>query len=707
MEVGSQLQKGKILDIESLASIIRLAEITIEGKSFFQVFSEGVNRKEFHDDSARFKRNILKEFRTFVSPEGDIDYFKHPLLRDLRKEQLEIESVIRSSIANLQSDSSYSEHLQFSSHDIVNDKYVIPIKSDRYSHKLGPIIARSESGRTLYVEPRQITSLNTKRFDIILKIDKIIFDISRKFSSLLAQNISFINNVMYSFLLFDSFQARAEFATRFKLSRPQLSNEVEIQLEGFFHPLIDSPVLNDLSVLKNSKGLIISGPNTGGKTASIKAIALSHLFMQNGLFVPAHNAKLYFYENIFYFGNDQQSLPQGLSSFSAEVKNYSELFDHLGESNLIVIDEIFNSTSSEEASALALALFNEIFKSNSNTKVIVSTHHQTLKMLAHSRDEFRSCHVGFDTEKGEPTYKLIFGTPGSSMALDIFKKLAGRSKQGMSIYNNALARIDNKVLHYEKLISSISQKEQKLNELIRQNEVINRELSNQKKAGDGLILLKVNQEVEKAKKELTKVLDQAQSLLKTVAKGEINKKQLTKKSVFLEDKLSSNASTATPFTTKDTNRPNYPRPKSISLGKNYYCSTLGHSVNVLQLKGKDEAIVGKGSLRLKVKTTDLFELNTQQKKHSWTKKVTTFNSQKEAKLEYDCRGMRLDEFQSLIDTIVPDIICSHVPFVNVIHGHGNATLKTWLRKYIAQSQDLAWDQDDSGNDGQTRIILKD
>src|SRR5690606_15629289 len=201
-----------------------------------------------------------------------------------------------------------------------------------------------------------------------------------------------------------------------RLECPRIKDSPGFKFTALFHPLLKNPVKNTADCGKNNHGIVVSGPNTGGKTVFLKSIALSYLLFYHGFFVPASEAEMYPYEGLFYFGNDLQDLKAGLSSFSGEVRNYIELIERILPSNLILIDEIFNSTSSDEASALSMAYFDELHK-KSACHIIVSTHHQMFKTLIHQDRSYISCHVGFDTESMKPTYKIQWGTPGASMAI--------------------------------------------------------------------------------------------------------------------------------------------------------------------------------------------------------------------------------------------------------------------------------------------------
>ncbi|MCO4753003.1 MAG: Smr/MutS family protein [Bacteriovoracaceae bacterium] len=698
---GAKLAKGVIFDLKELSHLIRLLEIAHEHRKFLNASFAPFDIEEHDKFRQYFQRKVLREFRTFVTKEGEVDFFKHPRLKELYKRQLEIETGIRSLLGKLKHTEKFEKALQFESHDVINDKYVLPVRSDSFSSSLGSIVARSESGRTLFVEPMELRQQNLARLETILKIDQIVHEIARDFSQRLAPYSNIIDQTVEQVFLFDEFQTRSKFALEYGLNRPTLIDNHSIELDNFFHPLIENPVKNSITINYDDKGLVISGPNTGGKTAAIKAIALSCFFLKHGLFVPARRAQMFNFENVFYFGNDQQSLEQGLSSFAAEVKNYTQLLKLLGESNLVIIDEIFNSTSSEEASALAFAFFEEITKSQSS-KIIVSTHHQTLKTMAHAQNEYLSCHVGFNAEINQPTYKLVFGSPGSSLAIDIFKKLSGEDPICEQIYKEATKRLDNKMINYEKLLHSLSEREGKLSKLVDQNEQINKELKNQKEAAKGIIQLKVDEEVTKLRQKLSKIEQRAEQALQDAKNGEINSSRANRK------RFSSIESELTPFVKKEDTGQRFekfkdmPKPKELVVGSKYFCSFVNQTVTLKEIKNAKTVIVTRGALNIKCPADSLHIPN----KSYGQKVVVTAQRSSHAKIEYDCRGMRLHEFQNIVENAIPDLLSGNVPYINVIHGHGNGTLKKWLRDFIKNSKTIEWDKAETGNDGETRIIAK-
>lgn len=694
-----RIKKHGILNLKEINDVVKIAEAylniypMIKNWSFY--LNHGIEKSELLDQ----ERKSTKIIRRLIGPDGEINYRNHPELNELHEKKIELESKIRNTINNLSQDPTFAEKLQFTGHDIINDRYVVAVRTDSYVGNLGQILARSDTGMTLYVEPYAVKDLCNKRFEVLAKIDEIINNISIEFSSLLVLFLTAIIKQYATLIKLDESLAKTEFNQKFQLTRPTINQNQEIKLWGFFHPLISHPIRNDLELPMTHFGLVISGPNTGGKTAILKAVVLSTLFMHFGLYIPAKEAHLPLYDGIFFLGNDGQDITQGLSSFSSEVKNYLQLFNEFRKNNLIVIDEIFNSTSSEEASALALGLFEEVARAT-NAKILISTHHQMLKTLIHAEKNFLSAHVGFDVITHKPNYKLMIGMPGSSMALSIFKNLTEKFPIKLSIVERASGILDKKLVLYETLLQEVSKKKNELDLLISEQVEANLHLKNQKNAHDALLKIKMNETLQEYEEKLSWQLREAEKLFEKVQLGEINKrKMLDNRSHDLKVGLRGQED-------KKIDQYSGLSIAELVIGNKYFCQKFGKNVEVKAINfKKSEITVQNGPMTIKLSPQ---ELSSPQGISNKSNKTVNISWQKQTEInhEYDCRGMRLDEFEDLVEKAIAGLILGEVPFLHIIHGHGDGVLKTWLRKYLKGFPELISEIPEHSHDGATRINLK-
>ena len=657
-----------------------------------------LNEKDF----LPFQRKYLKEFRHLVDVSGEVHFDRHPELSNLNRSLRELEDRIRRTVQEWINNPSHSKILQFNGYDVHYDRFVVPVRSDSYRSEIGIIVSRSESGQTLFVEPYEVRESCNRRLELIAKIDELINQLALKFSRQLGSFAPQLKEIFELIKKIDFYLAKTAFSLKYNLECPSIRPDPGFKFTQLFHPLIKNPVKNSADCNNKQHGIVISGPNTGGKTVFLKSITLSYLLFYHGFFVPAAEAEMFPYEGLFYFGNDLQNLETGLSSFSGEVKNYIDLIENILPSNLILIDEIFNSTSSDEASALSLSYFDELHK-RADCHIIVSTHHQMFKTLIHQDRNYLSCHVGFDTESMRPTYKIQWGTPGASMAIDIFSILARGHEEVKDVPLKATSHLSAKNISYETLLQRVSQKQIELDKVLASSRQLEIELKNQKGAMEGILNLRLNEELSRAKKEVEKILNEARQLVEEAKRNEIQKvKKIDEKAHQLKTEIARLRGT-TPEEVEDIPTGDL-EIESIKKGDVVYSHLLKKEFNVqgIDLR-KREVTISKGPIKL---TVPIHTLGRSKRAPLAPKVSVSFQKSTNSNLEYDVRGMRLSEFQNLIENALGDLLSGDVPYINVIHGHGDGVLKKWLRDYLKRSRDFSGAPPETGNDGETKIILK-
>lgn len=697
------LSKDGTLNFQELNKIALL----LEGAMFIKKDLPEFRIPEFETiqkvDFQPVQRSFLREFRYLVDPSGDVHLEKHPELSRLSNSLKELEDRIRRTIQDWINNPSNQKSLQFNSYDVHYDRYVVPVRSDSYRSDIGLIVSRSESGNTLFVEPFEVRDACNRRLELIAKIDEIINQLTIKFSRQLSQFSDLALQCLKTIEQIDFYLAKTAFAEKYQLEMPLLRDSPGFKFSNLAHPLISKAVKNDVECLSRTQGIVISGPNTGGKTVFLKSITLAYLLFYHGHFVPASEAEMFPYEGLFYFGNDLQDLKTGLSSFSGEVKNYINLMENILPSNLILIDEIFNSTSSDEASALSMAYFDELHK-KATCHIVVSTHHQMFKTLIHQDQKYLSCHVGFDTENMKPTYKIQWGTPGASMAIDIFSILSRENTEVKNIPEKAMAHLSTKNISYETLLQRVSQKQIELDKILTSNRQLEVDLKNQKGAMEGVLNLKLNEELKKAKAEVDKILNEARSIVEEAKRNEIIKiRKIDDKAHFLKNQINSL-------------RGETPSEKEEEIESDLDITTLksGDVVHSLMMKKdfsvhsvdlrKNEVTIVKGAIKINVPARTLIRTKNALPKPKVVS--VSYVPPTNTTIEIDARGMRLSEFQTTVDKALGTLLSGDIPYLNVIHGHGDGVLKRWLRDLIRTSKNFQSAPQESGNDGETKIILK-
>jgi DNA mismatch repair protein MutS2 len=698
----NHLSKEGVLSFNELNKVTLLAESALFIKQDMPAFRIPEFQKISAMDFVPVQRKFLKEFRHLVDNTGEVHFDRHPELSELNRRLRELEDRIRKTVQEWINNQANQKILQYNSYDVHYDRFVVPVRSDSYRSDIGLIVSRSDSGQTLFVEPFEVRDFCNRRLELIAKIDEIINQLTIKFSRQLGEFSPFLKEALWLLKRIDFYLAKTEFATRYHLQVPSIRSTPGFKFGQLFHPLLKNPVKNNADCNQQHHGIVISGPNTGGKTVFLKSVTLAYLLFNHGFFVPAAEAEMYPYEGLFYFGNDLQDLQVGLSSFSGEVKNYIELMENILPSNLILIDEIFNSTSSDEASALSLAYFDELHK-RSICHIVVSTHHQMFKTLIHQDRNYISCHVGFDTESMKPTYKIQWGTPGASLAIDIFKILARNHEEVKDVPDKAISHLSAKNVSYETLLQRVSQKQIELDKVLTSNRLLEVELKNQKGAMEGVLNLRLREELSKAKNEVDKILNEARSLVEEARRNEIQKvKRIDDKAHQFKSQM-------------DKLRGIEPPPEEevpvgdidiqdLKKGDIVYSHILKKDFSVQGIDPRrNEVTISKGPITMNV---PISSLGRSKRAPIRAKVSVSFEKTSNTQVELDVRGMRLSEFQNLVEKTLGDLLSGDIPYLNVIHGHGDGVLKNWLRDYLKRSRDFQGATAETGNDGETKIILK-
>lgn len=698
------LSKGKIFSLQELNFIAilieknRILQKKLKDWSMFSRFESNQSVEQ------KLYSQFVNRLRQFVDPDGTVNYFKHPLLRELFKEVNELEKDLRSAVQYLSRSSEYDALLQFKEHDVVNDRFVLAVRSDSYKSELGPIVAKSSTGMTLFIEPPALRDRSNRRIRLLAQIEAVITKIAQEFSEYLFPFSSDLGKIKSFILEVDFTIAKAKYISANGLTRPELNDEFTIELWDFFHPLIDDPITNTIFLNQSERGLILSGPNTGGKTVALKSISLCQLFIQMGIYIPASKANIFPVEAIFYFSSDQQNIAEGLSSFASETISYLSIFDHFEGSNLIVVDEIFNSTSSEEASALAIAFLEEIHKSTS-AKVLISTHHQLFKTFIHGNNQYVSAHVGHDDATNAPTYKIFTGEPGSSMAFSIFSRIANTLEKTSLIPNRAAEILDNKHISYEKLLQDLSSKKSELDKLLRENRELNLQLKNEKQSMDGLVNLEKQRIVDEYKKELDRSLSAAGDLLKKIRNGEVTtNKQLNRHALDVKHAITRDV---LHIEKSDSNYSDIElQAKDVFIGARYFSNLVGKEFEVTAINTRKSEVQGlcqKRVIKCPISSLRLLK-NTPNTFMPKASRITiNVDIEKRGIVDLDLRGMRLDDFKREIEISLIELINGDIPFLNIIHGHGTGVLKKWLREYLKGIKEVHFQAED-GNDGCTHVI---
>ncbi len=366
---------------------------------------------------------ISKRLRVSLEDDGRLTDEASPELRRIRRQINNFEGTIREQMAGYTRGKN-AKYLSDTLVTIRDDRYVLPVKAEYKGHFGGIVHDQSASGQTLYIEPEGVVAKNNQlreaQIDERQEERRILAELSdqlRPYQAEIQANASLLGHL-------DFVNAKARYAHAIKATEPILSADNEIALRQARHPLIDphKVVANDIELGKTYKAIIVTGPNTGGKTITLKTVGLTQLMAQSGLFIPANeHSQVGLFDEVFADIGDEQSIEQNLSTFSSHMENIVTILNHATDHSLILVDELGAGTDPQEGAALAMSILDEIGAMGS--EVIATTHYPELKAYGYNRPETINASMEFDTQTLKPTYRLLIGIPGRSNALDIAQRL--------------------------------------------------------------------------------------------------------------------------------------------------------------------------------------------------------------------------------------------------------------------------------------------
>jgi len=666
-----------------------------------------------------FEKNLRREFREFVTPKGEIQFEKHPKLKILYKALIDHENHTKDFLRNLSRNATWVDRLQQGNFDIMDDRYVFAFRTDRFEYSIGKIVSRSDSGHTLYVEPNEVKSFSTTRLKLKEDLEEEIYNLTRRYSEVIFNLREFFEIILDFHEKWDLLIARTIASRDQGWKKPKISTESVCDLIDSWHPLLENPVTNSIHLDYKNRICLISGPNTGGKSVALKTVALSILMLHAGFYLPSLSPTISPISALYYLSEDQQNLIMGLSSFAAQVRSVVELMNAHEDEGLVIADEIFNSTSSEEASALAFAIIN-YFEEKTKLFFLLSSHHQRLKVLVHQRENYISAHVGFDLITQMPTYKLHWGIPGSSFAFATFRKYLNPYPHLKHVLENAETIHDRESVEYEKLLESLQYKERELENLLFEQKSTNAKLKSELEAAR-LKSKKIQDEnLSKFLIKIGELESDAKKLVNQIKDGEsFSRRKIEEK--FWE--LSKNAKDHAVIQNinnkdhfgehlEDHQQKQQLQISELLIGEQYYSQKYKTKVQLLKILNKIDVEVMLGKIKSKIPFSDLQKFNHhfyQNNKNQKTIKQFEYfyeRSEEVLPVTFDARGFRLEEFESKIEQYFSALITNDLPFVDVIHGHGDGVLKNWLRKHIVSRREFTFEIPNTSGDGMTKILLK-
>ncbi|HBM80722.1 MAG TPA: endonuclease MutS2, partial [Clostridiaceae bacterium] len=680
-QIGSMLNMGEILKI---ADHLRCARRV---KSFKNKIKDDKDNYPLLDDlisGITTNKPLEDEIYRCIISEDEISDRATVSLYNIRKQIREKNNAIRDKLNSIIRSSENSKALQEHIITVRGDRFVVPVKSEYKGSFAGLVHDQSASGSTLFIEPMAVVDMNNDINELKSKekaeIERILSDFTLKIS----QNIDSINvnNDILSEL--DFIFAKAKLSFEFNCIPPTINDKGFLNIKNARHPLIpkETVVPNNISLGKGFNVLVITGPNTGGKTVTLKTAGLITLMAMSGLQIPADDgSSVSVYDQVFADIGDEQSIEQSLSTFSSHMTNIVGIINEATGRSLCLFDELGAGTDPTEGASLAMSILDELH--GRGCKVIATTHYSELKVFALQREGIENASVEFDVETLMPTYRLSIGVPGKSNAFEISRRLGLRE----DIIEKARKFVPKESLNFEDLISNlqhnriVSEHEREEAERLRaQTEKIHEEYVMRKQKLDKARENVINEAKQEARKLIKQAKEEADEIIQEIRQASKMDNELERDRQFndakrrINEKLSGlETSAVNQLTDNSMLKP----VKSVKIGDTVYIANLNKTAAVLTLPdSKGDLTVQAGIMKIDVNISNLFSKNKgSEVKEDHMIKVITSTKNRTVSPSIDLRGQTLDEAIINVDKYLDDAYLSHLDEVVIIHGKGTGVLR--------------------------------
>ena len=680
MHAALFLSPGELLGIASCLKAARIAK---------DILAKEVGEESYLYNLAGLlitHRSAEEEINRCIINEDEIFDGASPALARIRRAMRLANEKVREKLNSMIRSTAYQKYLQEPIITIRNGRFVIPVKQEYRQQVPGLIHDQSSSGATLFIEPSAVVELGNEYKKLLAEEADEIERILTELTAMLAPYADEIREDLNIMGQIDLVFAKAKLSRELNAVMPRLNRNNYVRIVRGRHPLIpaDRVVPIDIWIGRDYRSLIITGPNTGGKTVTLKIVGLFALMVQSGIFVPANEGSEFpVFEHIYADIGDEQSIEQSLSTFSSHMKNIVGILDKADENSLVLLDELGAGTDPIEGAALAMSILEEL---NERHCICVSTtHYSEIKAFAMTHEGMENASMEFDIDRLCPTYRLYIGIPGKSNAFEISSRLGLPS----SIIDKAKSFLKGEDVRFEDIISSaqsqhrIAEEERKMAEEARAEleklradaERERRKLDEdrnrlQAKAKEDAkrIVADTKREMEKLIVEIRSIKDIDRSAADRVIQAARDTLRATETAVNEKEAIKK----------EDNTKP----PKTVRAGDTVNIVTLDQKATVLSAPdSKGEVMVQAGVMKLNVKLKDI-RLIEEKKASAPTSGKVGLGAGKQVGLELDVRGMLVDEANIIVDRYLDDAYNAGLSEVNIIHGKGTGALRTGIQAFL-------------------------
>ena len=690
-EAGGVLGLGELL---AVAGTLRISE------ALKRYFDEEDDLETINSLSARVTvlKDLQRDITDAIISEEEIADDASSELAAIRRKIRGIHSKIKDILNDMLHSEKYLKHLREPIVTMRGDRYVLPVKAESKGSVPGSLHDSSATGATVFIEPMAVVEENNRLRVLAAaekeEIEKILAEFSARvseYSEEIRQNFLVIKET-------DILFAKASFCIDYRCHAPQLNKKGIVDIKEGRHPLIDSKkvVPININLGRDFHTLIITGPNTGGKTVTLKTLGLFSVMTQAGLHIPAKpGSSMPVWDDVFADIGDEQSIEQSLSTFSAHMVNIGEILNKVTVNTLVLFDELGAGTDPEEGAALAIEILEYVRAFGAAT--VATTHYSELKLYAISTSDVENASCEFDVETLSPTYRLLIGLPGKSNAFAISKRLGIPDK----IIDGASARLTAESVKFEDVVAELQSKREATSLALEEAEKLKNELKNEMRSANEKnreikdknrrLLDEARNEaariVQSAKDDMNAILKEAEKLSREAAKSD-----RTKEMEKMRRKLKETGDSYDKKLGKRRDQLGKNKPlKNIQLGETVEIISMNETGTVVSLPNSSgDAMIQVGIMKIKANITDLrrtaqesaSSASPSRRRHgrSISSKAMT------ASTELDIRGMMVDEGSMLLDKFIDDAVMASLKTISVIHGKGTGALRAGIHKYLKNNK---------------------
>ncbi|MBM7096517.1 endonuclease MutS2 [Bacillus sp. H-16] len=653
---------------------------------------------------------LERSIKQSIDDNGEVLDSASPQLRSIRQQIRSHESSVRSKLESMTRSSSKRKMLSDAIITIRNDRYVIPVKQEYRGQFGGLVHDQSSSGATLFIEPDAVVAINNQLREARVKerqeIERILHELTAEVSEE-GENLQTVVDTMEEV---DFLFAKSYYSREIKASQPELNGDGRLDFKKARHPLIPEEEIVPIDVeLGNSfQSLVITGPNTGGKTVTLKTIGLLTLMAQSGLHVPCEEgSEAAVFQQIFADIGDEQSIEQSLSTFSSHMVNIVDILDKLDHESLVLFDELGAGTDPTEGAALAISILDYVYKVGA--KVAATTHYSELKGYAYNRNGVMNASVEFDVETLRPTYRLMIGVPGRSNAFAISRRLGLRD----DIIEEAQSQIGADTNKIEKMIASLdeSRKEaeselERADQYRKDAEKLHRELEQEYERFERDKERAMEEAEEKAKEAVRKAKQEANDIIEYLREVQKSNPAIKDHELIEAKKMLDEASPELKSKTKKQPKQNKQAANADKLmpGDEVKVISFDQKGHIVEKVSDKEFYVQLGMMKMKVKTGDL-QYMSRPKQETKSPLAAVRGKDAHVKTELDLRGERYEDAMLMVDKYLDDAMLAGYNQVSIIHGKGTGALRKGVQEKLKRHRNVSQTRMGGMNEGGSGVTV--